>query len=77
MRDERLTGAALLPLVRRGREAEGAGDELDVDVRALGGGDLRKQPLEELFVSLACLQSGHQLSVLPGFWANPRGRNGR
>jgi hypothetical protein len=37
MRDERLARAALLALVRGSGEAEGAGDELDVDVRALGG----------------------------------------
>ena len=32
MRDERLAGAALLALVGGGGEAEGARDELDVDV---------------------------------------------
>src|SRR5262249_23547447 len=76
MRDERLPGAALLSLVRGGGESESAGDELDVDVRALSG-ELREKPLEELLVPLACFQRCHYLSVLPGFRANPRGRKGR
>ena len=66
MRDERLARAPLLALVRGGCEAEGARDELDVDVRALGG-ELCEQPFEELLVPLACFQRRHCLSVLAGF----------
>ena len=76
MRDERLARAALLALVGSSREAEGARDELDVDLRVLRG-ELGEQPFEELLVPLACLQRRHYLSVLPGFGANPCGRNGR
>ena len=76
MRDEGLARAPLLALVRRRCEAEGARDELDVDVRALRG-ELGEQPLEELLVPLACLQRRHRLSVLAGFGANLCGRNGR
>jgi len=74
--DERLAGAAVLPLVSGGGEPEGARDELDVDVGVLSG-ELGEQPLEELFVPLAGFKGGHFPSVLPGFRANPRGRNGR
>jgi hypothetical protein len=76
VRDERLAGAALLSLVRSGREAEGARDELDIDVGALGG-ELGEQALEELLAPLASLDRTHCLSVLAGFGPNPRGRNGR
>ena len=76
MRDERLARAALLALVRGRGEAERARDELDVDVRVLGG-ELGEQPFEQLLMALACFQRRHCLSVLAGFGANPRGRNGR
>jgi hypothetical protein len=74
MRDERLARATLLALVRGGGEAEGARDELDVDVGALGG-ELGEQPFEELLVPFACFQRRHCPSVLPGFGANLYGRN--
>jgi hypothetical protein len=76
MCDERLAGAALLPLVRRGSEPEGPRDELRVDVRTLRG-ELGKKPFEELFVPLTCFEGRHCLSVLPGFGLNLCGRNGR
>jgi hypothetical protein len=76
MRDERLAGAPLLTLVSGGGEAEGAGDEVDVDVDALGS-ELGEQPFEQLVVPFACFQRRHYPSVLPGFWANLLGRNGR
>ena len=66
MRDERLTGAALLALVRGCGEAKGARDELDVDVCTLCG-KLGEQRFEKLFMPLTCLQRRHYLSVLPGF----------
>jgi hypothetical protein len=67
MRDERLARAALLSFVRGGREPEGPSDELDVDVGALGG-KLGEKRFQELLMPLACLNRGHRLSVLPGFW---------
>jgi hypothetical protein len=76
MGDERFARPALLTLVRGGREAESAGDEIDVDVRALGG-ELGEQPFEELLVPLACFECRHDFSVLRGFRANLYGRNGR
>jgi hypothetical protein len=76
MGDERLSGTALLPLVRRRRESEGAGDELGVDVCTVRS-ELREQALEELFVPFACFEGRHYLSVLPGFGLNLCGRNGR
>ena len=70
MRDEGLARAALLPLVRAGGEAEGARDELDVDVRVVGG-ELGEQPFEELLVPLPAAAMRHRLSVLRGFCRSP------
>src|SRR5207244_11213968 len=66
----RLAGAALLALVGGSGEAEGAGDELDVDIGVVSS-ELGQQPLEELLVPLACLQGGHEFSVLPGLPGEP------
>ena len=66
MRNERLAGATPLALVCGCGKAEGARDELDVDVCALGG-ELGEQAFEELLVPLTCFQRRHCLSVLRGF----------
>jgi hypothetical protein len=48
----------VLPLVGGGRKAEGTGDEVDVDVRALRG-KLGEERFEELLVPLAGRKAGH------------------
>ena len=67
MRYERLSRAPLLPLVRGGGEPEGARDELDVDVRSLGG-KLGEQPFEQLLVPLTCFQRRHPSQCTPAVW---------
>ena len=60
--DERLTGAALLPLVCSRREVEGSREQLVVDVRVVRR-DLGEQLLEEVFVSFGGIDQGHSQIV--------------
>ena len=71
MRDERLARAALLALVRRGGETEGARDELDSGRARCRSGELGEQALEELLMPLSGLDCCHVFSVLRPFRAVP------
>ena len=58
VKDERLTRAALLALVRTGCELEGAREQVAVDVRVVRR-DLGEQLLEEIFVSFGSFYERH------------------
>src|SRR5215212_4965207 len=66
MVDEVLAGAALLALVRRRGETEGAGEQVAVDV-AVVGSDALDQLVDELLVPFSRLDDRHEKSVLPPF----------
>jgi hypothetical protein len=53
MVDEVLAGAPLLALVSRRSEAEGAPEQVAIDLPVVGG-NLRDELFDQLLVSLAC-----------------------
>ena len=58
----------MLPLVRVGREPEGPGDQVAIDVRVVGR-DVGDQLIDELLMLFVSLNNGHRSSVLRGFSA--------
>src|SRR5207247_11124747 len=64
--DEFLPGSALLTLVGAGREPEGPRDQITVDVGVVGG-DLGQQLVDELLMTLVCLDYCHTLIVRGAF----------
>jgi hypothetical protein len=66
MVDEVLTRPALLALVLLGGEAEGALEQIPVDVRVVGR-DVGDELVDQLVVPLTCFENRHGKSVLLGF----------
>jgi hypothetical protein len=76
--NERLARAALLAFVSAGREVEGAGEQIAVDLGVVGR-NLREELLEEIFVPVRGFDESHGQIVdrtLPLYRLSPISRRG-